>query len=74
MKTETKRCHSTAAQLEVRRVSCVCGLPGVVTGNVVKEGLGLVVVTVGAKWVALVVGVALAVLSLHAGVAFVLAV
>lgn len=49
-------------------------VPGVVTGDVVKEGLGLVVVAVGAQWVALVVSVSLAVLSLHAGVTFILSV
>lgn len=49
-------------------------VPGVVAGDVVEEGLGFVVVAVGPKRVALVVGVALAVLSFHARVAFILSV
>ena len=49
-------------------------LPCVVTGDVVEEGLGLVVVAVGAERVALLVGVALAVLSFHTRVSFVLSV
>lgn len=48
--------------------------PGVVTGDVVEERLGLVVVAVGAQRVALLVGVALAVLGLHARVTFILSV
>lgn len=49
-------------------------VPRVIAGDVVEERLGLVVVAVGPERVALVVGVALAILSLHARVAFILAV
>lgn len=48
--------------------------PGVIAGDVVEERLGLVVVTVGAQRVALLIGVPLAVLGLHPGVAFILSV
>lgn len=49
-------------------------VPGVVTGDVVEERLGLVVVAVGPERVALLVCVALAVLGLHARVALILSV
>lgn len=49
-------------------------VPRVVAGDVVEERLGLVVVAVGPERVALLVGVALAILRLHARVAFILAV
>lgn len=48
--------------------------PGVITGDVVEERLGLVIVTVGAQRVALLIGVALAVLGLHTRVTFILSV
>lgn len=71
-KTEKQEVVESHQQCE--QVGKMEGRPGVVAGDVVEEGLRLVVVAVGAKRVALVVGVALAVLGLHARVALVLAV
>lgn len=46
-------------------------VPGIITGDVVEEGLGLVIVAVGTERVALVIGVTLAVLSFHTRVALI---
>ena len=46
----------------------VLGLPGVVTGDVVEERLGLVVITVGSQWIPLFLSRTLAGLGLRTGV------